>query len=205
MNSGVPRFQMDSPRDQPLALQRILNLHSYWNAYLFGFEYFQEIPLQCSRDQPPLANTRQYTFNRLGMNNQPTLVETETCPAWARVRLAGQGAWDFQDNWQLGCCRHTEFFLEYHRKIHALQLQIPAVNKIAANRANTSSTSSPQNKWNKWKNKWNHETNAYKCKAPFVINAKKILHLQVPPKINGINGKINGIMKQIVINAKHLL
>ena len=76
--SGVPRFQMDSPRDQPLAWQKILNLHSYWNACLFGFEYFQEIPtdsLHCSRDQPgqpPFANTRQYTFNWQGMNNQST-------------------------------------------------------------------------------------------------------------------------------------
>ena len=167
MNSGVPRFQMDSPRDQPLALQRILNLHSYWNAYLFGFEYFQEIPLQCSRDQPPLANTRQYTFNRLGMNNQPTLVETETCPAWARVRLAGQGAWDFQDNWQLGCCRHTEFA-------------------------------------------WHIIGNYTHCNCKYQLSTKHkltelILNLQVSPKIDGINGIINWIMKQMVINAKHLL
>ena len=106
MNYGVPRFQMDSPRDQPLAWQRILNMHSYWNACLFGFQNFQEIPtdsLHCSRDQPgqsPLANTRQYPFNRLGMNYQliPPLcsLTLTTNPSgwnWALPSLGASVSW----------------------------------------------------------------------------------------------------------------
>ena len=181
MNSGVPRFQMDSPRDQPLAWQKILNLHSYWNAYLFkfGFDYFQEIPtdsLHYSRDQPPLANTRQYTFNRLEMNYQPTPssaashlrptlpVETEPCPAWARVWVGWAGRLGHSRQLTARLLQVYRVFLACHRKKHALQLQIPAINKIPANWANISPASFP--------------------------------------KINGI---INGIMRQMVINAKHLL
>ena len=115
------------------AWQKILNLYSYWNAYLFDFEYFQEFPtdsLHCSRDQPPLcqalANTRQYTFNRLGMNYQLTPPLSALCSLtlttnpsgwnWALPSLGASVSWlgralgTLKYNWQLGCCRYTEVF-----------------------------------------------------------------------------------------------
>ena len=89
INSGLPRFQMDSPRDQPLTWQKILNLHNNWNACLFGFEYFQETTPDSwhhLRNQPPLASTRQYTFNLQGMNYQPT---TPLCSLTLNTNPAG--------------------------------------------------------------------------------------------------------------------
>ena len=105
---------------------------------------------------------------------RPTLlVETEPCPAWARVWVGCAGRLGHSRQLTARLLQAYRVFLAYHRKLHELQLHISAINKIPANWANTSPTSFPQNKWNiKWNIKWNHETNGYKCKTPFVINEK---------------------------------
>ena len=92
---------------------------------------------------------------------RPTLlVETEPCPAWARVWVGWAGRLGHSNTTDSLVAAGIQRFLAYHRKINALQLQIPAINKIPANWANTSPTNFPT---------------------------------------------INWIMKQMVINAKHLL
>ena len=158
-------------------------MHSYWNACLFGFEYFQEIPTDLVHLISPHSPTQDITHyisrewsispppRSAASHLRPTLlVETAPCPAWARVRVGWARRLGHSRQLTARLLQVYRVFLACHRKKHALQLQIPAINKIPANWANTSSKSFPHNKWN-------NETSGCKCKKPFVINEKMVVML----------------------------
>ena len=112
-------------------------MHSYWNACLFGFEYFQEIPTDLVHLISPHSPTQDITHyisrewsispppRSAASHLRPTLlVETAPCPAWARVWVGCQWLDGAFGTLKTSCHHHQQ---QIKKKLTARLLQVYTV------------------------------------------------------------------------------